>query len=37
MALNMLKAAKGKHSLNVTLKSAAWSTDFLETVLRGTA
>lgn len=35
IALNMLKAAKGKHSLNVTRKSTAWSTEFLETVIRG--
>jgi hypothetical protein len=26
-----------KHSLNVTRKFTAWSTDFLETVLTGTA
>ncbi len=39
MALNLLKEAKanGKHSLNVTRKMAAWSDDFLETVVRGTA
>ena len=38
IALNLLKKAKtkGKHSLNVTRKMAAWSSDFLETVIRGT-
>ena len=38
IALNLLKEAKakGKHSLNVTRKMAAWSTEFLETVIRGT-
>ena len=36
IALNLLKKAKtkGKHSLNVTRKMAAWSSDFLETVIR---
>lgn len=39
IALNLLKRAKDKHkhSLNVTRKMAAWSPDFLETVVRGTA
>ena len=38
IALNLLKKAKTKekHSLNVTRKMAAWSSDFLETVIRGT-
>lgn len=35
MAVNLLKAAQGKNSLNVTRKMAAWDTDFLETVIRG--
>ena len=35
IAINMLKAAKGKHSLNVTRKSAAWDTGFLEKVITG--
>ena len=36
IALNLLKAAKAKHkhSLKVTRKIAAWSLDFLETVIR---
>lgn len=39
IALNLLKQAKDKHkhSLKVTRKMAAWSTDFLETVVRGTS
>jgi predicted transposase YbfD/YdcC len=37
IALNLLKQAKGKISLRGTRKKAGWSTDFLETVLRGTA
>ena len=38
IALNLLKKAKtkGKHGPNVTRKMAAWSSDFLETVIRGT-
>ena len=38
MALNLIKnaRAKHKHSLNVTRKMAAWSNQFLETVIRGT-
>lgn len=39
IVLNLLKQAKAKHkhSLKVTRKMAAWSTDFLETVIRGNA
>ena len=38
IALNLIKnaRAKHKHSLNVTRKMAAWSNQFLETVIRGT-
>lgn len=38
IALNLLKEAKAKHkhSLKVTRKMAAWSNQFLETVIRGT-
>lgn len=37
IALNLLKQAKARHrhSLKVTRKMAAWSTDFLQTVIRG--
>lgn len=34
MAVNLLRGAKDKHSLKVRRKSAAWDTDYLETILR---
>ena len=34
MAMNLLQAPKDKHSLKVRRKSAAWDTDYLETLLR---
>lgn len=37
MALNLLRAARDKHSLKVRRKSAAWDTDYLETIIRHTA
>jgi len=37
IALNCVKNAKGKDSLKVRRKLAAWSTDYLEALLKGTA
>jgi predicted transposase YbfD/YdcC len=37
IALNLLKQAKGKHSLKGTRKAAGWSPDFLKTVITSTA
>lgn len=36
-ALNIVKQAKDKASLKVRRKKAAWSVDYLETIIRGTA
>ena len=37
MAVNLVRDAHGKHSLKVRRKKAAWSHDYLETLLRRTA
>ena len=37
MAVNLVRDAHGKHSLKVRRKKAAWSQDYLETLLRRTA
>jgi predicted transposase YbfD/YdcC len=37
MAVNLVRDAPGKHSLKVRRKKAAWSNDYLETLLRRTA
>lgn len=37
IALNLLRAAKDKHSLKVRRKSAAWDTNYLQAILRQTA
>jgi len=37
MAMNLLRGPKDKHSLKVRRKSAAWDTNYLEALLRGSA
>lgn len=37
MAMNLLRAPKDKHSLKVRRKSAAWDTNYLETLLKQSA
>jgi predicted transposase YbfD/YdcC len=37
MALNLLRAAKDKHSLKVRRKSAAWDTNYLQAILQQSA
>ena len=37
MAMNLVREAHGRHSLKVRRKKAAWSQDYLETLLRRTA